>query len=44
MDRSVSGASEKKKWIRPEVKLLEAGRAESERGSTPDGGGGNQGS
>ena len=31
-------------WIRPEFKRLEAGAAESQRGGTADGGGGNQGS
>ena len=40
----VSTASKKKKWIRPELKILEAGSAESVRGPTPDGGGGFQGS
>jgi len=34
----------KRDWIRPAVKRLEAGAAESQRGATADGGGGNQGS
>ncbi|HEY0113081.1 MAG TPA: hypothetical protein VGB59_07995 [Allosphingosinicella sp.] len=34
----------KQDWVRPELRQLEAGAAESQRGSTPDGGGGNQGS
>ena len=37
-------AAAKREWARPEVKRLEAGAAESQRGNTPDGGGGNQGS
>ena len=34
----------KRDWTRPELKKLEAGAAESQRGATPDGGGGFQGS
>ena len=34
----------KRGWVQPELKRLEAGAAESQRGATPDGGGGNQGS
>ena len=34
----------KRDWARPGVRRLEAGAAESQRGATPDGGGGNQGS
>ena len=34
----------KRDWTRPELKRLEAGAAESQRGPTPDGGGGFQGS
>lgn len=34
----------KREWHRPEVKRLEAGAAESQRGNVPDGGGGFQGS
>ena len=37
-------AAAKREWTRPAVKRLEAGAAESQRGATPDGGGGNQGS
>lgn len=35
---------QKPEWVSPEVKRLETGLAESQRGATPDGGGGNQGS
>ena len=31
-------------WVAPELRRLDAGAAESQRGATPDGGGGNQGS
>jgi hypothetical protein len=34
----------KREWVQPELRRLEAGAAESQRGATPDGGGGNQGS
>lgn len=34
----------KRDWTRPGFQRLEAGAAESQRGATPDGGGGNQGS
>jgi hypothetical protein len=34
----------KRDWVRPAVKRLEAGAAESQRGAAADGGGGNQGS
>jgi hypothetical protein len=34
----------KQAWQSPEVRRIEAGSAESQRGGTPDGGGGNQGS
>jgi hypothetical protein len=34
----------KRDWVQPELRRLEAGAAESQRGATPDGGGGNQGS
>jgi hypothetical protein len=34
----------KRDWTRPGFQRLEAGAAESQRGNTPDGGGGNQGS
>jgi hypothetical protein len=37
-------SSAKRDWTRPDFKRLEAGAAESQRGATPDGGGGNQGS
>lgn len=37
-------ATQKRDWTRPGFKRLEAGAAESQRGNTPDGGGGNQGS
>lgn len=35
---------EKREWVRPELQRLEAGAAESQRGGSPDGGGGFQGS
>ncbi len=34
----------KRGWVRPELKTLEAGAAETLRGPVSDGGGGNQGS
>ena len=34
----------KREWAVPTMSRLEAGSAESQRGATPDGGGGNQGS
>lgn len=34
----------KREWVRPELTRMEAGSAESQRGSAPDGGGGFQGS
>ena len=34
----------KRDWTAPTFRRLEAGFAESQRGATPDGGGGNQGS
>jgi hypothetical protein len=37
-------ATPKRDWTRPSFQRLEAGAAESQRGATPDGGGGNQGS
>lgn len=40
--RTETGA--KREWVRPEVQKIEAGSAESQRGATPDGGGGAQGS
>lgn len=44
MRQPTSTAAKKRQWVRPEVKILEAGSAESQRGPTPDGGGGFQGS
>jgi hypothetical protein len=40
----VQNSSEKREWVRPELKRLAAGSAESQRGAIPDGGGGFQGS
>ena len=40
----VQNSSDKREWARPELKRFAAGAAESQRGNTPDGGGGNQGS
>lgn len=34
----------KQDWVRPELRQLVAGAAESRRGAVPDGGGGAQGS
>lgn len=34
----------KQEWVRPELRKLVAGAAESRRGAMPDGGGGAQGS
>jgi hypothetical protein len=34
----------KQEWVMPEVRRFEAGSAESQRGNSPDGGGGFQGS
>ena len=36
--------AQKRDWVQPELRRIEAGAAESQRGATPDGGGGNQGS
>ena len=45
MNRTTNAhATSKQDWTRPGFKRLEAGAAESQRGATPDGGGGNQGS
>lgn len=41
---NVAHAVPKRDWLRPGFQRLEAGAAESQRGATPDGGGGNQGS
>jgi hypothetical protein len=35
---------QKRQWIAPRLSRFKAGDAESQRGATPDGGGGNQGS
>lgn len=42
-DQTVSERA-KQAWVRPELKQLVAGAAESQAGGTPDGGGGAQGS
>ena len=39
-----SHVTSKRDWTRPGFQRLEAGAAESQRGNTPDGGGGQQGS
>jgi hypothetical protein len=36
--------SQKLEWVKPELRRMEAGSAESQRGLTADGGEGNQGS
>jgi hypothetical protein len=40
----LAGAVEKREWVRPEMQRLEAGAAESQKASSPDGGGGFQAS
>ncbi len=42
-DRLEAGKA-KQEWVRPALQRLEAGSAESRDGTTPDGGGGAQGS
>jgi hypothetical protein len=44
MTINVNNTAPKREWVRPELKRLEAGAAESQGGPTPDGGGGAQGS
>ncbi|MGZ8348526.1 MAG: hypothetical protein ACXWUX_14475 [Allosphingosinicella sp.] len=46
MDKNehIAESSARREWIQPELRRLEAGAAESERGAVPDGGGGAQGS
>lgn len=44
MDLPASSTLRKRNWVKPEVRQLKAGSAESQRGPTPDGGGGFQGS
>jgi hypothetical protein len=39
-----ASSESKKRWVKPELKQLKAGSAESQRGNNPDGGGGFQGS
>lgn len=36
--------SQKLEWVKPELRRMEAGSAENQRGTAADGGGGNQGS
>lgn len=43
-EKKVDTAQQKRAWDRPQLQRLEAGSAESQAGSTPDGGGGAQGS
>lgn len=43
-DQNDTSAAARQEWVRPELQRLEAGSAESQRGVTPDGGGGAQGS
>lgn len=43
-DAIVRGTVEKREWVRPEFQRLEAGSAESQKASLPDGGGGFQAS
>ena len=41
---TIKEAARKLEWNAPKIKRFRAGDAESQRGATPDGGGGNQGS
>ncbi len=43
-NKDVKASEQKQDWVRPELRRIEAGSAESQRGVTPDGGGGAQGS
>jgi hypothetical protein len=42
--KNIGLTAEKQEWVRPELKQLVAGAAESRDGTRPDGGGGDQGS
>lgn len=44
MNSEMSKGNDKLEWVRPELKQLVAGAAESSDGATADGGGGLQGS
>jgi len=44
MNLPASSEPKKRGWVKPEVKRLKAGSAESQRGPRADGGGGFQGS
>jgi hypothetical protein len=44
MDVQKNSQPAKRDWVRPELKQLVAGAAESQRGARADGGGGAQGS
>lgn len=44
MNEKINESTGKREWTAPQFKRLQAGAAESQRGATPDGGGGNQGS
>jgi hypothetical protein len=44
MNQTKINPAPKREWTRPQLQRLEAGAAESSHGTTPDGGGGNQGS
>ena len=43
-DATAIDTVEKREWVRPELQRLEAGSAESQKASIPDGGGGFQAS
>jgi hypothetical protein len=44
MNSPARSTPKKRIWVKPEIKQLKAGSAESQRGNSPDGGGGFQGS
>jgi hypothetical protein len=44
MKKNKTNSNAKRDWVQPQLKRLEAGAAESQRGATTDGGGGFQGS
>jgi hypothetical protein len=44
MDQVLQHSAPKQDWVRPELRRLDAGAAESTHNANTDGGGGNQGS
>ena len=43
-NKNMTAPVQKQDWVRPELRHIEAGSAESQRGNIADGGGGAQGS